>query len=156
MTYWKCLMTRCGKIEAYDCTVWVTKQIVLNSYWKTHLTILTKLLANITGQFVKLESWNFSRFEASRVLLVRRLVFWDGPSCSGINRSQYFKQTQCLDFQDLSNPVSYMFQNSSTHEEEGTAFLQNGRTLTPLCCTMSHRTIILIKFLIHISKRFQI
>jgi len=59
--------------------------------------------------------------------MVRTLLFWDGQMCSGVGRTQYSEQKQCLYFQDMSTPKAPQVLKLLELQDEGIAFLQNGR-----------------------------
>jgi len=63
--------------------------------------------------------------------MVRTLLFWDGPMCSGVDRTKYSEQKQCLYFQDMGIPMAPQVLKLLEPQDEGTVFLQNGRICQP-------------------------
>ena len=59
--------------------------------------------------------------------MVRNLLFWDGPMCSGVDRTQHSEQKKCPYFQELSTPKAPQVLKLLEPQDEGTVFLQNGR-----------------------------
>jgi hypothetical protein len=59
--------------------------------------------------------------------LGRTPLFWGCPMSSGVDRTQYSEQKHCLHFQDLNTPEVPQLLKLLYPQDEGTAFLQNGR-----------------------------
>ena len=58
--------------------------------------------------------------------MVRTLLLWDGPTCSGVDRTRYSEQKQSLHFQEPSTPKAPQVLKLLDPQDEGTVFLQNG------------------------------